>query len=158
MVTIVGIILLLSAVAKLRDRTMFEAALRAYRYRLLRDQRTLAFVALVVVGSELATASCLFCRVLLPWSAIAALALLAVFSVVTAMSLLSGRARHRCGCMVLGRDEVIGWHICLRNTALACLLVPSVVGRWAVLFLFCAMILLIAAFLTSRIEHQAVSR
>lgn len=104
--------LLGSAVAKLLSGRAGRDALRSYG---LRD----ASARGAVWGSTIAVEAALAVAVPagLPWAAVAAAALLAVFALTLAVAVLRGRAGRPCGC--LGSRSRIGWPAVGRAAALS---------------------------------------
>ncbi|MBK9169918.1 MAG: DoxX family membrane protein [Bryobacterales bacterium] len=137
----VGLILLLSGLAKFSRSKSFQASVA--EYGLIRKSSTVRFVARIIIGTELALGLLLLGGWLLPWSAIATQSLLIAFSVFVGSALLRGKHDIDCGCGVVTRQP-IGWHICFRNTALASLVAPSAVEMSPFLTSFVAIALLAA--------------
>jgi hypothetical protein len=81
----------------------------------------------------------------LPLAVSAALGMLTVFTLVVAGALIAGKSQIKCGCMILGSKEVIGWYICLRNAGLACLLLPTLRPSSASMSLTAAVVLLVGS-------------
>lgn len=132
--TLVGVIFLTSAIAKTRSPQDFVRAIEAYD--IVRDSRHLHQFALSIMAVEFIVGISLLGGWLLPWSAIVSIVLLCGF---TAVALLAGRAEIVCGCMVFGRNETIGRHIYLRNAALICLVLPTLlegVSMWLLIGAF----------------------
>jgi hypothetical protein len=153
LLVLVSAVFVLSAVAKLREYSFFCAALRAYRLGLVRNDAVVRVLAPGVVGMEAAVGFCLLFRLLLPWAVCVAIGLLLLFSAATATSLLRLGGRHRCGCMLFDKNELIGWHACLRNMGLCCLALPSLTHRFSGRCLLCGAILTFAAVVWRRAQE-----
>jgi hypothetical protein len=64
------------------------------------------------------------------WSALCGIAVLAVFTISTAVAILTRQVGKDCGCMIPGMNGAIGWHTCLRNISLALLLIRVLAQGW----------------------------
>jgi hypothetical protein len=136
----VGLLLVLSGIAKCLKVGEFLMSVRAYGFVLRKTNVRL--VGITIVTLELACGVLLISGRLLPWSGVAALALLVGFSSLVAIALVRGKSDIKCGCMFLGRNRRIGWYICLRNGALTCLLIPDIFRLSPALMASCAAILI----------------
>jgi len=59
------------------------------------------------------------------WTALAAIALLALFAIAMAINLHRGRAMIDCGCGQSFLKQTLSWSLIARNAVLAALLLPS---------------------------------
>jgi len=83
----------------------------------------------VVIAVELCVGLSLMTDWLLPWSALAGLTLLILFTAIIIAAIIRGKSGAKCGCIVFARSGRLGWHLCLRNAALMCLLLPSLAWK-----------------------------
>jgi Methylamine utilisation protein MauE len=113
---IVAFVFLVSAVAKLRGFSQFVAVIRGYR--IITKKEWTGKAAALVVLAEAAAGLVLLEPRWQRWAASTAIVLLAGFTLAVVSVLLRRERPSSCGCMVFGRKEPIGWHICLRNLAL----------------------------------------
>jgi hypothetical protein len=120
-----------AAVHKLRDVTSFAATIR--NYRLLPDAAA-TVAAVVLPTAELATAGALLAR-FSPHGAVAALALLALYSAAIAVNLGRGRRDIDCGCLGPGHRQPLSEWLLVRNgaaaLAAAVLLAPVGARPWS---------------------------
>lgn len=152
---LVGVIFLTSAVAKARHPLDFMMALEAYES--VRSSRYLHGIARCIVAAEFFVGISLLSAWLLPWSAIVGIVLLGAFGMVTTIALLAGRTKVNCGCMVFGRNETIGWHIFLRNAALICLVVPSLLEGVFLWSAICACVLMGASVVSAPTPSESAA-
>ena len=129
----VGLLLFAGGILKAKEFRTFIASIHAYA--MFAKGITERVMSIIVMISELALGTAVMFGWLFPWSGVLALSMLALFTIVVVAALLRGKSRIKCGCMVFGRNERIGWHVCLRNFAFACLLLPSVLRISALLML-----------------------
>lgn len=156
----VGLLLFAGGILKARKFRIFIASVHAYG--MFAKGITERVVSVGVMISELALRTAIICGWFFPWSGVLALGMLALFTIIVAAALLRGKSRIKCGCMVFGRNERIGWYVCLRNFALACLLLPSVLHISVFLMLCIAIALMSVSVLSLTADgvrfHAARSR
>lgn len=124
----IGLLFLMAALAKLRDRSGFQAVLAGYR---LVPQGALGVVATLLPLAELAVAAALLAGMRPALAGAAALLLL--FAGAVAINLRRGRTRIDCGCGGAdGRRPIsaglVGQDLILAALALAALAVPTTPG------------------------------
>ncbi len=123
---VVGTVLIVAGVLKLRlGRQNFLAEIIGYGL--------LPPFAARAVGQglpilEVGLGACLIAGIAPTLSAVAAAALLTVFTAVIVLGLKSGRL-HTCGCF--GRTRELRWQLVWRNTSLAALLLPQILDTSA---------------------------
>jgi hypothetical protein len=123
MLIAVGVVFLIGGLSKALRPSEFRSAIRGYR--LLTRPAAVYAAAIVATGFEIVTGVWLVSggrSVVL--AAYAAALALCFFSGVVALALVK-RIRTKCGCILVGAGEMIGWHVCLRNLALTSLLTPT---------------------------------
>lgn len=152
----IGLLLLSGGVFKVRGFREFVAALDAYA--MFGAKRSVICIGLVSIAAETVIGALLVSGWLLPWAIFAALSLFGIFSLIVVVALLRRRARIDCGCMMIGMRDEIGWHVCLRNVALACLLIPSVGPAPPLLMLSVAVVAMVVSAATANLGrvHNAI--
>jgi uncharacterized membrane protein YphA (DoxX/SURF4 family) len=152
----VGALFLLGGGAKLLNWSQFVKAVAAYKLTRRRSMVAIAsgttVAGEVLVGAGLCTGR--FGRT----AVLGGLLLLAVFTIVVAVTLLRARRPASCGCMVLGRDEPLGWSVCLRNLGLALLLAPTLASLPPVAIGLAGGALFVASFGIGDQEQERVRR
>ncbi len=94
-----------------------------------------------------------------PWAGRAGLALLLGFTGIVAATLFRGEPPKSCGCFPVGRPRPAGWHVCIRNLALAALLLPNAVSFQVQATLYAASLLAIVSavlYVVERSLHKSV--
>ena len=117
-----GLLLLASAVHKLRERRAFRAALIDYR---LLPERWVPVAAAAIVGIEFAVGASLWVPATGAVPALAAATLLAVYATAIAANLARGRRHVACGCAGPAGSQTIHWGLVARNLLLALLAVAA---------------------------------
>lgn len=79
-----------------------------------------------MTASELTLGTLLVIGLLTTIAAVASVVVLGIFSLVAVRALISGAPPSTCGCIIIRREGPFGWHICTRNAALICCLLPSI--------------------------------
>lgn len=115
----VALILMIGAIDKLRDRELFEAIVE--NYRVLPPGPASRWFAALLPVAEIATAGMLLWPSMRGTGALAAVALLSMFSLAIALSLLRGRRDVDCGCGGASGRQTLAWWLIVRNAALALL-------------------------------------
>jgi hypothetical protein len=115
----VALILLLGAIDKLRDRELFEAIVE--NYRVLPAGAGARVLSLVLPAVEIVTAALLLWPAQRATGALAAIALMAIFSLAIAINLARGRRDVDCGCGGASGRQTLSWWLLVRNAALALL-------------------------------------
>lgn len=123
--TLLAMIFLIAGTAKLRDLAGFEHAVQGFGWVPARWQQPLARVIPI---AEVAVGLGLIIGLVAPWPLIAAIALLAMFTLAVSISLLRGRRDLLCGCFGRRLDRRVGPSLLLRNAALISLALMSLVA------------------------------
>ena len=111
----VAVVLLVAAVAKLRDREVFAATIDNYR---LLPPASAPAVALVLPLAEIAAALASLYGPTRIWGALGAAALLSLFAAAIAVNVVRGRFDFDCGCGG-GEHPRLSWALVVRNGVLA---------------------------------------
>lgn len=124
-----GLLLVSSAVHKLRDPAGFREALAGYA---LVPTPALAPAAALVVAAELSIGGCLWLPGAGALPALAAATLLGVYTSAIALNLARGRRDIDCGCAAPGARRPLGTGLVVRNVGLVALALAAalpVLGR-----------------------------
>jgi uncharacterized membrane protein YphA (DoxX/SURF4 family) len=113
--TLLGLLFLVSGVAKWRRGPEFAEAVKAYR---LVPPAAVPIIARALPLTETILAVLLLAGVLEAGAGIAATGLLLLLGAAMGINLVRGR-RHDCGCLGIAEDETISWALVARNAALA---------------------------------------
>jgi len=123
----VGFVFVIAGILKIIHWGYFESIIGEYRVLSFGIHGVYARIAAIgIVGAEIFTGGAVALRLGYPWTGLLALVLLTVFSGVVAAMIWSGKPASPCGCMILGKSEVISRHLLFRNGALSLLLLPGV--------------------------------
>jgi hypothetical protein len=133
--TLIALVFLSAATAKMRNWPIFRGVVANYR---LLPQALVGPVTYVLPPVEAAIGAMLPTGLFAPWAEAAAAVLLGAFAVAMGINLLRGRRQIDCGCFQGALKQPLRWALVGRNALLALLLVavdaaPS--GRpdgWAV--------------------------
>lgn len=118
----VGLVFAVAAVQKARHWKILPGVIADYRLL----PRGLAPVASALLPPvEMLVGLLLLSALLMPWAAVAAVALLALFAAAMAVNIARGRAHIDCGCGQSFLKQTLRWTLVARNGALALLLLPS---------------------------------
>lgn len=150
----VGVLLLIAGVLKARDQGGFRAALGSYN--IIPRGMWMRILAASVTAAEVGIGFVVAVGLFFPFAGIAAVLMLAGFSLAVAITLVRVKTRPGCGCMVFGRKKTIGWDICVRNIALSCLLLPSITSLPPLPFLIAASLLLSVALTSVKVENAGM--
>ena len=135
----VAALFIAGGLAKIRFADEFGLMVRAYG--IVWRPGPVRAAATGVTASEIVIGAGLLAQPVSWYSAVAAIATLAIFSGAAAVALLKGRRPADCGCMPgARRTPPVGWHLFLRNGALACLLVPTVRPAVTAVAILCAVL------------------
>ena len=118
----VGLVFLLAGAQKTRHWRIFFGVVANYR---LLPRAAVAPVAGLLPPLEMIVAVLLLSAQMLPWSLLAAGALLILFAGAMAINLHRGRAHIDCGCGQSFLKQTLSWTLVVRNGVLALLLAPS---------------------------------
>ena len=118
----VGLVFLLAAAQKASHWRILSGVLANYR---LLPRKMAAPAAALLPPLEMVIAILLLSGLLMPWAALASIALLAVFAAAMAINLLRGRSAIDCGCGQPFLAQTLSWTLVARNAVLAALLLPS---------------------------------
>lgn len=118
----VGLVFLLAATQKAQHWRIFSGVIDNYR---LLPRRLVMPAAALLPPLEMVVGLALLSAMVRPWSASAAIILLAVFAVAMAINLRRGRVHIDCGCGQSFLRQTLSWLLVARNAALAALLLPS---------------------------------
>jgi len=140
----IGILFLLSGVAKILARDEFAAAVEAYK--IINSRRAVTALSFGVPFAEVVVGAGLCVGPLSRAASVTALGLLAVFTAAVAAALLRAHRPANCGCKILKRETPLGWNACLRNLGLACFVAPTAVSVQPILALLCGVGLLAWSF------------
>lgn len=114
--TVVGLTLLIAGVAKLGDRRQVVEVVRNYQ---LLPGKTAEVIGSALPVLEVIIAIGLLVGVLMPWPALAAVALFFVFGGAVTINLLRDRREIACGCFGVTEEPHLSWLIVARNATLA---------------------------------------
>ena len=120
----VGLVFLLAAAQKASHWRILSGVIANYR---LLPRKMAAPAAALLPPSEMVIAILLLSGLVMPWAALASIALLAVFAAAMAVNLLRGRGAIDCGCGQSFLAQTLSWTLVVRNGVLAALLLPSLV-------------------------------
>lgn len=109
-----GGVFLVAAAAKGMDFAWFVSVVRKYRFL---PDGAVALASAAMVAAEALIGGCLVLALLLPWSAYAALCLVAFFSALVVITLWRGISGIECGC--LAKNTRVSGRIIIRNAGLA---------------------------------------
>jgi hypothetical protein len=117
--TLVGLILLASAILKLRDLPAFGEIIRGFA---LVPPWAARSSAVIISLAELFTGACLLWSTIietegLAWAPVMAMGLFALFGGAVTVNLVRGRRDLSCGCFG-GNDARIGWRLVARSALL----------------------------------------
>jgi hypothetical protein len=118
----VGLVFLLAAVQKAGHWKILSGVIG--NYRLLPRAMVLPAAALLP-PLEMVIGMLLLSALALPWTLLAAGALLGLFAAAMAINLRRGRAHIDCGCGQSFLKQTLSWTLVTRNIALMALLLPS---------------------------------
>lgn len=122
---VVGGLLLLAALLKLRDMEAFRTAVADYA---ILPQRLVRPVSASIAPLEASVGLLLLLGVAARAAALGAVALLSLFAAAILTNLLRGRSDIGCGCMGAGSDPHLTWFLVLRNLLLVALSLGIAVG------------------------------
>lgn len=154
----VGIFFIATAVLKFIRFDLFVSAVRDYR--LFRTPWHSFASGMVVVVSEASIGAGLVGS-WQPWASSAGVALLLGFTGIVAATLFRGQPPKSCGCFPGGKPRPVGWHVCVRNLALATLLLPDVAGLQVQTTLYAASLLAVLSgvlYVFERNLHRSVEQ
>jgi len=117
---ILGCVLPAAGLAKVRDRAAFARSIGLYAPI---PETWAAKISLTIPAGEIVVGLCLFIPPLAPWPALAAMALIALFTVAILLALKRGLANTLCGCCGKTPKTSLGINAVLRNMALIALAV-----------------------------------
>jgi len=117
--TLIALIFLSAATAKMRSWPIFQGVVANYR---LLPQVLVGPVTYVLPPAEAAVGAILPTGLLAPWAEGAAALLLATFAVAIGINLLRGRRHIDCGCFQGTLKQPLRWTLVSRNVLLALLL------------------------------------
>ena len=120
----VGLVFLLAAAQKASHWRILSGVIANYR---LLPRQMVAPAASLLPPVEMIAAILLLSALVMPWAALASIALLAVFAAAMALNLLRGRGAIDCGCGQSFLAQRLAWTLVARNAVLAALLLPSLV-------------------------------
>jgi hypothetical protein len=121
-----GLLFLVSGVAKLLDRRAFLASVAAYK---LLPTPLVPSVAYLIIMLELLVSVMLIFNVFSNSALLTASILLMVFSLAITVNLLRGRSDIDCGCLGGLAQQHLGWSIVIRNSCLAALGTAVLIGQ-----------------------------
>ena len=120
----VGLVFVLAATQKAQHWRIFSAVLANYR---LLPRALVTPAAILLPPAEMLVGLLLLSAQFMPFGALAAIALLAVFAAAMAVNLRRGRSEIDCGCGQSFLKQTLRWILVWRNAGLAALLMPSLV-------------------------------
>ena len=120
----VGLVFLLAAAQKASHWRILPGVIANYR---LLPRKTVTPAAALLPPLETIVAILLLGALAMPWTALASIALLAIFAAAMAVNLRRGRSAIDCGCGQSFLAQTLSWTLVARNAALAALLLPSLV-------------------------------
>ena len=123
--TLIALVFLGAAAAKMRNWTIFPGIVANYR---LLPQVMVGPVAYALPPLEAAIGATLPTGLFAPWPEAAAAALLCVFAVAMGINLLRGRRHIDCGCFQGALKQPLRWMLTIRNVLLAALLPVAAAG------------------------------
>ena len=112
---LVASVLAITGIGKLANHRTFVLIVRSYK--LVPEASVGALCWLLPLG-EVVLATLLLSGRLLPWAALGAGGLFAVFSLAVSVNLARGHRDMPCGCCGSATGGRIGWHVVLRNLGL----------------------------------------
>ena len=119
----VGSLFVVGAIAKARSFSSFLAAIQGYG--IIKTRHNLRLVGGLVLSSEALSGPALLLDVGGLVTRTGVIVLLITFTTVIIHGIVGGKTNQSCGCRVLGRSDLIGWPIVLRNMVLISLLLLS---------------------------------
>jgi hypothetical protein len=117
----VGLVFLLAAAQKASHWKILSGVIANYR---LLPRAMVAPAAALLPPLEMLVAILLLSALAMPWTALASIALLALFAAAMAINLKRGRDQIDCGCGQSFLKQSLRWTLVIRNAALAALLLP----------------------------------
>jgi uncharacterized membrane protein YphA (DoxX/SURF4 family) len=120
----VALLFLASGIAKFRFFNQFTRSLHSYGW--IRGSSKLRKLAFLIGAVEVLTGFGLCVFYFARIASIMGLVLFAIFTCAVVAALMKPNRPARCGCMVLGTNDRLGWNVVLRNLAFMFLLLPSV--------------------------------
>jgi len=122
----VGLVFLLSGLAKLRFFSQFVQSLRSYGW--IQEPSKLRKLGFLISSSEVLTGAGLFVFRFAWAASVLGLSLLALFTAAVLAALLRPSRPANCGCMVSRTDDQLGWNVVFRNLGFTFLLLPTVLS------------------------------
>jgi uncharacterized membrane protein YphA (DoxX/SURF4 family) len=118
----IGLVFLAAAVQKFSHWRILPGVIANYR---LLPRALVQPVSVLLPPLELILGALLLSGLAQGWTALAAMAFLAVFAAAMAVNLRRGRAAIDCGCGQSFLKQTLSWSLIARNAVLAALLLPS---------------------------------
>jgi hypothetical protein len=121
--TLIALVFLSAATAKMRHWTIFHGVVANYR---LLPVVLVGPVTYALPPAEAAIGATLPTGLIAPWTEVAAAVLLGAFAVAMAINLLRGRRHIDCGCFQGALRQPLRWTLVIRNALLVLLLVVAI--------------------------------
>ncbi|MGH9668277.1 MAG: MauE/DoxX family redox-associated membrane protein, partial [Bryobacteraceae bacterium] len=109
--------------AKALNISCFRLSLATYEF--VKRKQLIDVIAFLLIPIEICTGFSLLISRFLPWSIWSAVVLLLAFTIWVTVAVIAGRRNINCGCLTVGRNKSVGWHVCVRNLGMICLVLPS---------------------------------